>query len=153
VRRIAACLFALLALAAVSATAAAAFNRGVPVGTFHGCPRDPRPLPPHLPSYELGVRTAVLRFVRTGFLPFAQTPRSQLVGARVLKVLLVREWLPSGWIKQECGLTVWRRSVAVAVYFPRLDKPHNPIGHCNACAVLTFIAARTTGDWTVWARY
>jgi hypothetical protein len=44
-------------------------------------------------------------------------------------------------------------AVAVAVYFPRLDKPHDPIGHCNACAVLTFIAARTTGDWTVWARY
>jgi hypothetical protein len=65
---------------------------------------------------------------------------------------LVRQWLPSGWIKQECGLTVWRRSIAVAVYFPRLEKPHNPIGDCNACAVLTFIAART-GDWTVWARY
>ena len=70
-----------------------------------------------------------------------------------MKVLLVRRWLPSDWIKQECGLTVWRRSVAVAVYFPRLDKPHNPIGHCNACAVLTFIAARTLGGWTVWARY
>lgn len=152
-RRIAACLFVLLALAAVLASAAVSFDRGIPVGTFHGCPRDPRPLPPHLPSYELGVRTAVLRFVRTGFLRFAQTPRPQLVGARVLKVVWVQRWLPSGWIKQECGLTVWRRSVAVAVYFPRLDKPHNPIGHCNACAVLTFIAARTIGDWTVWARY
>jgi hypothetical protein len=151
VRRLAACLFALLALAAASATANAA--GGVPVGTFHGCPRNPQPLPPRPVGYETAVRSAVLRFVRTGFLRFARTPPSQLVGARVVRVLPVRRWLPSGWIKQECGATVWRRSVAVAVYFPRLDKPHNPVGHCDACAVVTFIGARTGGGWTIWARY
>jgi hypothetical protein len=153
VRRIAVCLSVSLALAVASAAAAPTVDRGAPVGTFHGCPRDPRPLPPRLAGYEPAVRAAVLHFVHTGFLRFARTPASQLVGARVMKVVLVPHWFPSGWIKLECGATVWRRSVAVAVYFPRLDKPHNPIGHCNACAVLTFIAARTLSGWTVWARY
>jgi hypothetical protein len=68
-------------------------------------------------------------------------------------ITLVRHWLPSGWIKRECGPTVWRNSVAVDVYFPRLDKPHNPVGHCNACAHVTFLAALTRGGWTVWGDY
>jgi hypothetical protein len=91
--------------------------------------------------------------VRTSFLKFTQTPLTQLVGARVRLVILVRDWGPSGWIKSECGRKVWRNSVAVDVYFPRLDKPHNPVGHCNACAHLTFLAARTPGGWSVWGRY
>jgi hypothetical protein len=95
----------------------------------------------------------VLQFVRTSFSKVAQTPPSNLVGARVRFVIRVRNWLPSGWIKSECGLRVWRDSVAVDVYFPRLDPPHNPVGHCNACAHVTFLAARTSGGWTVWGRY
>jgi hypothetical protein len=124
-----------------------------PVGTFSGCPRDTRPLPGPVSSLERPLRIAVLQFVRTSFPKVAQTPPSKLVGARVRSVILVRNWLPSGWIKSECGLRVWRNSAAVDVYFPRLDPPHNPVGHCNACAHLTFLAARTTGGWTVWGRY
>jgi hypothetical protein len=49
---------------------------------------------------------------------------------------------------------LWRNSVAVDVYFPRMDKPHNPIGHCNACAHLTFLAALTRGGGrTIWGDY
>jgi hypothetical protein len=95
----------------------------------------------------------VLQFVRTSFVKFAQTPPDRLVGARVRWIGPVRRWRPSGWIKTECGAAAWRNSVAVDVYFPLLDKPHNPIGHCNDCAHLTFLAARTAGGWTVWGRY
>jgi hypothetical protein len=146
-------MLALLALVAALAAPARPASAGVPVGTFAGCPRDVRPLSSPLASYEPAVKRAVLAFVQTGFLKYAKSPPSELVGARAVKVLLVRHWLPSGWIKQECGLLVWQRSVAVDVYFPRLDKPHNPVGHCNACASLVFITARTPTGWTVWARY
>jgi len=95
----------------------------------------------------------VLQFVRTDFLRYAQSPPSELAGARVRRVLPVTRWLPSGWIEKECGSVVRERSVAVLVYFPRLDKPHNPVGHCNACAQLTFLLARTPSGWTVWGRY
>lgn len=124
-----------------------------PAGTFTGCPSHTLPLQGAPRSFERTLDSAVLRFVRTSFSKFAQTPSSQLAGARVRFVTLVRDWLPSGWIKSECGGAVWRDSVAVDVYFPRLDKPHNPVGHCNACAHLTFLAARGTHGWSVWGRY
>lgn len=144
---------AVLAVVVASTTTARATPGGVPVGTFAGCPREVRPLPPRLADYEPAVKRTALDFVRTGFRKYAQSPPSALVGARVRQVLLVRHWLPSGWIKAECGLLGWERSVAVLVYFPRLDKPHNPVGHCNACAQLTFLLSRTRGGWTVWGRY
>jgi hypothetical protein len=124
-----------------------------PVGTFSGCPRHARPLPGPLYSFEQPLRIAVLQFVQTAFPNLVHTPASELLGARVRSVILVRNWLPSGWIKSECGLRVWRNSVAVGVYFPRLDPPHNPVGHCNACAHVTLLAARTSGGWRVWGRY
>ena len=126
---------------------------GAPVGTFTGCPTHVRPLPRHAASYEATVERIALRFVRTGFLRYAQTPAANLLGARVRRVLPVRDWGPSGWIKTECGLRVWERSVTVLVYFPRLDKPHNPVGHCNAYAQLTFLLARADSGWSVWGRY
>jgi hypothetical protein len=145
--------FAVVVSVAGLAASAALASASVPIGTFAGCPNSPRPLAPRLASYEPQVRAAVLTFVHTGFLKYAQSPPSQLADARVTGVILVRHWLPSGWIRTECGAAAWRRSVAVAVYFPHLDKPHNPIGHCDACARLTFIAARVAGGWSVWARY
>ena len=147
-------LCALVVAASVAAGYVAPTARtGVPVGTFSGCPRDARSLPSApLRTYAPAVRKAVLQFVRTTFVHTAQTP-DKLGGARTTRVLLVRNWLPSGWIKTECGLRVWRRSVAVGVYFPELDPPHNPVGHCNACARLVFLASRTLGGWTVWGRY
>lgn len=126
---------------------------GVPVGMFKGCPRHVHPLPGELAQYKQTVELGALQFVRTGFLKYAQTPATNLVGARVRRVLPVQAWGPSGWIRDECGLLIWKRSVSVLVYFPRLDKPHNPIGHCNACAQLTFLLARTDRGWAVWGRY
>jgi len=136
-----------------SASEVASTHGGLPVGTFTGCPQQIRPLPRQLPQYEATVKSTALQFVRTGFLKYAQTPATELLGARVRRVLPVRDWGPSGWVKTECGLLVWKRSVTVLVYFRRLDKPHNPIGHCNACAQLTLLLARTDSGWLVWGRY
>jgi hypothetical protein len=143
-----------LALCAlVAAAAAGAGTAAPPPGTFAGCPRDTRPLPAGpLVSYAPQLRRAVLEFVHTQFLKLSAHP-PDVRGARVVQILLVTRWRPSGWIKTECGATVWRRSVAAVVYFPKLDKPHNPIGHCNDCAHITFLAVRTEGGWTVWGDY
>jgi hypothetical protein len=145
----------LLLLTAVTATSVRAQSMAgsPPVGTFSGCPRDTRPLPEPVSSFERPLRIVVLQFIRTSFPKLVRSPPSQLVGARVRSLILVRSWPPSGWIKTECGVRVWQNSVAVDVYFPRMDPPHNPVGHCNACAHLTFLAARTSGGWTVWGRY
>lgn len=147
-----------LALAAAAATgvlvtAAPARTAGPPPGTFSGCPHDTRPLPRRLSASVRTVRSAVEQFVRTSLWKVASAPASELVGARVGDVVRVSDWLPSGWIRSECGRAVWRDSVAVGVYVPRLDKPHNPVGHCNACAHVTLLAARTAGGWTVWGDY
>lgn len=135
-----------------SATGVPLERAGVPVGTFTGCPRHVDALPESA-RCRPAVERVALQFVRTGFLSYARTPAGNLAGARVRRVLPVRDWGPSGWVKTECGLLVWERSVAVLVYFPRLDKPHNPVGHCNACAQLTFLLALTPRGWAVWGRY
>jgi hypothetical protein len=146
------CVIVALAAAALATTARSG-STGTPIGTFNGCPHDTRPIPERIATVERPLRIAVLQFVRTSFRHITNQPSHQLVGARVRFIILVRHWLPSGWIKRECGLTVWRNSVAVDVYFPRLDKPHNPVGHCNDCAHLTFLTALTRGDWAVWGDY
>jgi hypothetical protein len=76
-----------------------------------------------------------------------------IAGARARRVLLVRNWLPSGWVKHECGLAVWQRSVVVAVYYPAMDPPRNPIGHCDACATIEFLVSRTRRGWLVWGEF
>lgn len=119
---------------------------------LHGCPPGVLPLTRPLASYARPVRSAVLHFVATTFARSAKNPK-QFVGARTTGVELVRNWLPSGWIRDECGRTVWERSIAVFVYFPAMDLPHNPIGHCNDCDHTTFIASRTATGWTVWGVY
>jgi hypothetical protein len=142
-----------VAVLAISACATAkAAPQSVPTGTFNGCPRHVLPLPGSATSYTPAVRKVVLRFVTTTFARRSKTPK-QLIGARTTGVQLVRHWLPSGWIKSECGKAVWDRSIAVFVYFPAMDLPHNPIGHCNDCDHITFITSRTPTDWTVWGLY
>jgi hypothetical protein len=95
------------------------------------------------------VQRNVLAFVHKAFTHIARTPR-KLVGAHVTGVLLVRHWLPSGWIKSECAVKVWQRSVGADVYVPRLDLPHNPVGRCNDCDHIIFLASLTRGGWTIW---
>jgi len=124
-----------IAVLAISAcAAAAAAPRSVPTGTFNGCPQHVLPLPGSAASYAPTVRTVVLHFVATTFARRSKTTK-QLVGAETTGVQLVRHWLPSGWIKSECGTAVWQRSIAVFVYFPARDLPHNPLGRCNDWAM------------------
>ena len=53
--------------------------------------------------------------------------------------------------------SVWPQGLAAIgggrVLLPGARPPHNPVGHCNACARLVFLASRTLGGWTVWGRY
>jgi hypothetical protein len=139
----------LFASVLVVLAAAAAARAGVPAGTFHGCPAHVLPLPT---SYEPALDRIVLHFVHDPLAARSKDP-SYVDGARVTGRILVRRWLPSGWIKDECGRLVWERSVAVSVYFPKLDLPHNPVGHCNECAVSLLIASWTARGWTVWGIY
>ena len=139
---------AVLAVAVLAARAGTARPSGPPPGTFAGCPHRVRPLPTSL----AGLPRAVIAFVHSRFLRI-EPHHGDVTGARVVTVFRVSKWLPSGWIKSECGLNVWRRSAGVDVYFPKLDKPHNPVGHCNACASLVFIASLTSGGWTIWGDY
>jgi hypothetical protein len=120
---------------------------GVPSGTFAGCPRATLPLPGGVSVYAAAARNVVLRHVR------AHHPHLRIAGARADLILLVRDWLPSGWIRSECGATVWRRSLAVGVYFPAMDPQHNPVGHCNDCAHVTYTVSRTRRGWLVWGSY
>ena len=144
-----------LAAAAVALSvcaAAAAEPRAVPAGTFNGCPHNVLPLPRSAAAYAPTVRPVVLHFIATAFARRSKNPK-QLIGARTTGVQLVQQWLPSGWIKNECGKQVWQRSLAVFVYFPAMDLPHNPIGHCNDCDHITFITSRTPTGWTIWGLY
>ena len=106
-------------------------------------------------AYSPTARTVVLRFLDTTYRQMARTNHwpVKLAGARPTHVLLVRRWLPSGWIKNECGVAVWQRSIAVNVYFPAMDPTHNPIRHCGDCAHIIFLASKTTHGWTVWGNY
>jgi hypothetical protein len=143
---------AVAALAISAGSPASAAPQNVPAGTFYGCPHHVLPLPGSAASYASTVRAVVLRFVATTFARRSKTPK-QLIGAQTTGVQLVRDWLPSGWIKSECGNAVWQRSIAVFVYFRAMDLPHNPIGHCNDCDHITFITSRTATGWTVWGLY
>jgi len=148
-------LLAWLAAAALATSAggpASAARQSVPAGTFHGCLHHVLRLPGSAASYAPTVRTLVLHFVATTFARRSKTPK-QLLGARTTGMQLVRHWLPSGWIKSECGNAVWQRSIAVFVYFPAMDLVHNPIDRCNDCDHITFITSRTPTGWTVWGRY
>lgn len=77
----------------------------------------------------------------------------KLAGAQVGEPFLVRHWLPSGWIKTECGLAVWQGSIGVNVTFPAMEYP-NPNGPCNACGHLVLLLGTTARDsWRVWGSY
>lgn len=143
---------ATMVVALAACTVAVATPRAVPAGTFNGCPHAVWPLPGPLASYAPTVRVVVGRFVATTLAHRSKKPK-EFVGARTTGVRLVSGWLPSGWIKAECGRTVWERSVAVSVYFPAMDLPHNPIGRCNDCDHITLITSRTSSGWTVWGIY
>lgn len=76
----------------------------------------------------------------------------RLAGAQVGQPFFTRKWLPSGWIRTECGVKVWQRSVAVGVRFPAMEYP-NPKGPCNDCAHVTLLLGKTRHRWVVWGNY
>jgi hypothetical protein len=129
-----------LAIALSSAALAATAHAGTPPGTFVGCPTGLKPVPA---NYRTATPPIAVRFAKA----HAQGTRTR--GARATMVLQVPHWLPSGWIKSECGLTVWQRSVAVNVEFPAMEYP-NPKGPCEDCAHLVYVLGYTTHGWTVW---
>jgi hypothetical protein len=76
----------------------------------------------------------------------------KLGGANAGKPSPVRDWLPSGWIKQECGRTVWERSVVVPIRLPTMEYP-NPNGPCNTCARFSLLLGKRSRGWIVWGQY
>jgi hypothetical protein len=134
-------------VAVVALFASSAALAGKPFGTFAGCPQATLPLPDAASTYAGTARKVVLAFVHTHPL------HMKTAGATTASVLLVRHWLPSGWVESECGLRVWQRSLVVGVYYPAMDPPHNPIGHCNACARIRFLLSKTPRGWLVWGLF
>jgi hypothetical protein len=76
----------------------------------------------------------------------------RLRGAKEKAPFLVTDWLPSGWIRAECGLKVWKRSVVVTFRLPAMEYP-NPKGPCSDCAHVTLLLGRTAHGWTAWGNF
>jgi hypothetical protein len=136
-----------VALVAESASAAA----GKPPGTFNGCPAGLRALPR---NWQPAARTAALKFLRTSYANWNRERhwRLRLSGAKAGKAFLVRHWLPSGWIRSECGAAVWTRSVGVSFRLPAMEFP-NPKGPCNDCGHVTLLLGFTSNGWITWGNY
>ena len=141
----------LAAVAALALCAAGTSAAGKPAGTFTGCPSGLVAVPA---GYAAQARHAATVFLTTTYAAWNRERhwKLRLAGAEVGTPLRVTQWLPSGWIKSECGTTVWSRSVAVPIRFPAMEYP-NPKGPCNACAHVTFLLGRTAARWVVWGNY
>ena len=124
-----------------------------PVGTFHGCPRGLVRLSSNS-SWRPEARRAALHFFRTTYARWNREHhwRLRLRGATAGRPLLASRWLPSGWIKTECGSTTRERSVVVPIGLPAMRYP-NPVGPCNDCASVTLLLGLTRHGWTAWGQY
>ena len=144
---------ALLVMAAVifGSEATAGTFGGKPVGTFHGCPHGLQALPL---SWRHEAATEAMTFLTTTYGAWNRQRHwgLRMAGAQAGAPFLVRRWLPSGWIKRECGQTVWARSVGVTFIFPAMEYP-NPKGPCNACAHVTLLLGKTRSAWVTWGNY
>lgn len=122
-----------------------------PAGTFSGCPSGLVPVPA---GFRTDARRAAALFLHTTYTRWNRVHHwgIRLAGAEVGPPVLVRDWLPSGWVKEECGTTVWLRSVVVPVGFPAMEYP-NPVGPCNACAHVAFLLGKTGQGWIAWGEY
>jgi len=54
-----------------------------------------------------------------------------------------RQWLPSGWVKRECGRALWERSVVADFDLPAM-------GPCESCAHVVFLPGKTRRGWITW---
>lgn len=122
-----------------------------PVGTFNGCPSGLLPVPA---GFRTDARRAATLFLHTTYTRWNRVHHwgIRLGGAEVGLPVLVRDWLPSGWVKEECGTTAWLRSVVVPVGLPAMEYP-NPVGPCNACAHVAFLLGKTGRGWIAWGEY
>lgn len=122
-----------------------------PAGTYNGCPIGLVPVPA---AYRTEGRRAAATFLHTTYARWDRLHHWGVrpAGAQIGSPILVRHWLPSGWVKEECGQTVWLRSVAVGIRFPAMEYP-NPIGPCNACAHIVLLLGRTRRGWIIWGNY
>jgi hypothetical protein len=139
------------AVAATASAAALAATHAKPIGTFDGCPVGLQPLST---AYKPAARHAAIVFLNTTYAKWNKERHwgMSLAGAQVGDPFAVRRWLPSGWIKAECGNQVWRRSVGVGVRFPAMEYP-NPRGPCNDCAHVTLLLGETRRGWVTWGNY
>ena len=144
---------ALLVIAAVivGSEAVARATGGKPVGTFSGCPRGLQALPL---TWRHEAATGAMTFLTTTYATWNRERHwgLRMAGAQEGAPFLVRRWLPSGWIKSECGQTVWARSVGVTFVFPAMEYPY-PKGPCNACAHVTLLLGKTRNAWVTWGNY
>jgi len=138
-------------VATITCAAALAATPQNPVGPFSGCPGGLQPLST---TYKAAARHEAIVFLATTYAKWNTQRRwgMRLAGTQVGEPFLVLRWLPSGWIKTECGNDVWRRSVAVRIRFPAMEYP-NPKGPCNACAQLTLLLGKTHQGWVTWGNY
>lgn len=143
---------AAVAITGAACAAPALAGRAVkPTGTFNGCPHGLSPVPA---GYRTDARRAATHFLHITYAKWNRVHHwgIRLAGADVGLPVLVRDWLPSGWVKEECGRTVWLRSVVVPVAFPAMEYP-NPVGPCNACAHIAFLLGKTSRGWIAWGEY
>ena len=138
-------------VATMACSVALGATGGKPVGTFDGCPTALQPVPT---AYKTTARHAATIFLTTTYAKWDRERHwaIRLAGAQVGQPFLVQHWLPSGWIKSECGTNVWQRSVGVHVTFPAMEYP-NPKGPCNACSHVTLILGKSQYGWTTWGNY
>jgi hypothetical protein len=134
-----------------AAVCAATAHAGTPPGTFAGCPTGLQSPPP---NYAATARHAAGLFLTTTYTQWNRQHHwgIKLEGAQVGAPVRTQKWLPSGWIKSECGVAAWQRSVAVPIRFPAMEYP-NPKGPCDACAHTTFLLGDTAHGWKVWGSY
>jgi hypothetical protein len=152
--RLWAALLVLLAAIAVATGAAATSAAGRPAGTFHGCPSGLVALPADTALWRTEARQVGLHFVRTTYARWNRQHhwRLRLRGATAGRPFRASRWLPSGWIKTECGSTTRERSVVVPISLPAMRYP-NPVGPCNDCASVTLLLGLTRHGWTAWGQY
>lgn len=147
-------LVVLLVAGSVAAGTALASGARRPAGTFHGCPSGLIALPSSAALWRPQARRAGLHFLRTTYARWNRRHhwRLRLRRAKAGRPLLASHWLPSGWIKSECGETTRKRSVVVPIQLPAMEYP-NPVGPCNACAHVTLLLGLTRHGWTAWGQY
>jgi hypothetical protein len=152
--RLWAALLVLVVAISIAAGSATASPTGRPAGTFHGCPSGLTALPTSAAVWRSEARRAGLHFLRTTYARWNRQHHwgLRLRGATAGTPLLAGRWLPSGWIKSECGVTTRQRSVVVPIGLPAMEHP-NPIGPCADCAHVTLLLGLTRSGWIAWGEY